>query len=76
VGQDEKYYWYEVIMVDPYHPQILADKQTNWVISNKHANRVFNGKTSAGRKSRGLYNKGKGAEKVRPSLKANKRKLR
>tara|TARA_B100000459_G_scaffold122323_1_gene74940 strand:- start:185 stop:400 length:216 start_codon:yes stop_codon:yes gene_type:complete len=30
-----------------------------------------NGKTSAGKRGRGLHNKGKGAEKLRPSLKAN-----
>jgi len=31
------------------------------------------GLTSAGRKSRGLRGKGKGFEKIRPSLRANKR---
>jgi len=33
---------------------------------------VLRGKTSAGQKGRGLMYKGKGAEKVRPSLRANK----
>lgn len=76
VGQDEKYYWYEVIMLDPYHPQIISDKDTSWVVSNKHTRRAMRGLTSAGKKSRGLRSKGLGAEKVRPGLRANGRKLR
>ncbi|MFH1636801.1 MAG: 50S ribosomal protein L15e [Candidatus Woesearchaeota archaeon] len=73
VGDDSKHYWYEVIMVDPYRPEIKADPRINWICKRNHTNRVFRGKTSAGRKSRGLRNKGKGAEKVRPSLRAKLR---
>lgn len=76
VGQDEKYYWYEIIMVDVYHPQIMLDKQINWIVSNKHNRRTFKATTSAAKKSRGLRNKGMGAEKVRPSLRANGGRLR
>jgi large subunit ribosomal protein L15e len=76
IGQDEKYYFHEVILVDPYHPQIQADKNINWIVSNKHTRRVFRGRTSAGRKSRGLHKKGFGTEKVRPSIRANGRRLR
>jgi large subunit ribosomal protein L15e len=76
IGQDERYYFNEVILVDPYHSQIQADKDINWVVSNKHTRRVYRGRTSAGRKSRGLHKKGKGTEKVRPSLRANNRRLR
>lgn len=76
VGQDEKYYWYEVIMVDVYHPQIMADKDLNWAVSNKHTRRVFRGLTSSGKKSRGLRNKGLGAEKVRSSIRSNGGRLR
>ena len=76
VGQDEKYYWYEVILVDVYHPQIMKDKNINWIVSNKHTKRVNRGLTSAGKKSRGLIKKGMGTEKVRPSLRANGRRLR
>ncbi|MCK4859636.1 MAG: 50S ribosomal protein L15e, partial [Candidatus Omnitrophica bacterium] len=43
----------------------------NWIFKNKHKGRVFRGLTSAARKSRGLRNKGKGAEKLRPSRTAN-----
>ena len=76
VGQDEKNYYYEVILVDIFHPQIAADSKINWIISNKHTRRVHRGLTSAGRKSRGLHNKGIGTEKVRPSIKSQGGKLR
>ena len=76
VGEDEKYIWYEVILVDPNHPRIMSDRKVNWIVSNKHTKRVFRGKTSAGKKSRGLRNKGFGAEKVRPGVRANNRRLR
>lgn len=76
VGQDEKYYWYEVIMVDPYHPQIMSDEKINWIVSNKHTRRAMRGKTSAARKSRGLQQKGFGSEKARPSIKSNGGRLR
>ena len=73
VGEDGKNKFFEVIMVDPHHPAIKADKQLGWVAEgNSHRGRAFRGKTSAGKRGRGLYNKGKGAEKLRPSLKANK----
>ena len=36
--------------------------------------RAFRGLTSAGRKMRGLLNKGRGAEKLRPSIRAHNRK--
>lgn len=73
LAKDGKYYWYEVILVDRTNPQILADKQINWISLQK--GRVHRGLTSAGRKMRNLDNKGKGAEKVRPSRRANKRRL-
>jgi large subunit ribosomal protein L15e len=71
VGQDGKQKFFEVILVDPNHPVIKADKQLSWVGNSRHRGRVHRGKTSAGKRGRGLYNKGKGAEKLRPSLKAN-----
>ena len=73
VGEDGKNKFYEVIMVDPHHPAIKADKQLGWISSgSSHSGRAFRGKTSAGKKGRGLFNKGKGAEKLRPSLKAHR----
>lgn len=76
VGEDGQYYYYEVILVDPHHPAIKSDKDLSWITEPQHRGRAFRGKTSAGRKGRGLRNKGKGAEKARPSLKANARKLK
>ncbi|MCA9459777.1 MAG: 50S ribosomal protein L15e [Nanoarchaeota archaeon] len=76
VGDDEKYSWHEVILVDIFHPQILTDKNVGWMFSSKHTNRASRGLTSSGKKARGLRNKGQGAEKVRPSLRANGRRLR
>lgn len=72
VAEDGKYVWYEVILVDKSHPVIKSRKNLSWISGEK--GRVYRGKTSAGRKSRGLRNKGKGAEKIRPSLRANKRR--
>jgi len=72
VGEDGIYIWHEVILVDKSHPQILADSRINWVFKSHHKGRVFRGLTSAAKKSRGLRsNKGKGAEKLRPSKTAN-----
>jgi large subunit ribosomal protein L15e len=70
VGQDGKHKYYEVIMLDPSHPSIKADKELGWIAGGHHRGRAYRGKTSAGKRGRGLHNKGKGAEKLRPSLKA------
>ena len=52
---------------------MTLDNLKNWISSgNSHKGRAERGKTSAGKRGRGLHNKGKGAEKLRPSLKANK----
>jgi large subunit ribosomal protein L15e len=68
VGDDHKWVWYEVILVDPNHPVIYNDPNINWICDPSHKGRVNRGLTSAGKRSRGLRNKGKGAEKVRPSI--------
>ena len=70
-AKDGSFYWYEIIMVDKEHPAIWSDKQLFWTADPQHRRRVFRGLTSAGRKSRGLMNKGRGAEKIRPSIRAN-----
>jgi len=56
IGKDGTYAFYEVIMVDPKHPQIIADKDINWICNER--GRVFHGRTSAARKSRGLRARG------------------
>ncbi|MEM3609031.1 MAG: 50S ribosomal protein L15e [Candidatus Bathyarchaeia archaeon] len=72
VGEDGRSKWFEVLMVDPNHPAIKADKDINWICQKQHRGRVFRGLTSAGKKVRSLRRKGKGAEKFRPSKKAAK----
>ena len=74
VAEDNNYYWYEIILVDPLHPVVLSDKVLNWIGERQHTRRVYRSKTSAARKSRGLLNKGRGAEKLRPSLAAHGRR--
>ncbi len=72
VAEDGKYKWYEIILVDREHPAIKKDKTLSWITKKK--GRSFRGLTSAARKSRGLRKKGKGAEKIRPSQRAHKRR--
>lgn len=72
VAEDGNHKWYEVIMVDTEAPEIQSDDEINWICNEE--NRVERGLTPAARKSRGLNNKGKGAEKLRPSGNANKHK--
>ena len=67
VAEDGRHKWYEMIMVDPHHPVIMADPKINWICSRAQKGRVHRGLTSSGKKSRGLMNKGQGAEKGRPS---------
>lgn len=52
VGEDGKYRYYEVILLDPSHPVIKKDKNINWICNQRR--RAFRGLTSAGKKSRGL----------------------
>ncbi|MEM4257601.1 MAG: 50S ribosomal protein L15e [Candidatus Thermoplasmatota archaeon] len=74
VGKDGSYHYYEVILVDPAHPSIINDPNINWISAIPNRRRVLRGKTSAGQKGRGLRHKGKGAEKIRPSIRAHHNK--
>ena len=69
---DGRNWYYEVILVDPYHPVIKSDTKINWICENPHKKRVTRGLTSAGKRARGLRKKGWGSERTRPSLGANK----
>ena len=71
VGSDGRHHWYETILLDPDHPAIRNDKNLGWISDPANRGRAFRGLTSAGRKHRGLMNRGKGAEHIRPSV--NKR---
>lgn len=63
VGKDGKHAWFEVIMIDRHHPNITRDLNLRMLAAQR--GRVYRGLTSAGRKARGLRNKGFGAEKAR-----------
>jgi large subunit ribosomal protein L15e len=76
VGKDGKHYWFEVILVDPNHSVIKKDKELNWIGEGANKKRVTRGLTCAGKRSRGLRKKGKGAEKARPSRRAKKGRLK
>ena len=54
VGEDGRYKWYEVILVDPHHPAVKSDPEINWICRPANRGRAFRGLTSAGKKMRGL----------------------
>jgi len=70
VTQDAVNKWYEVIMVDPMHKAIRNDPRMNWICNPAQKHRENRGITSAGKKARGMFRKGKSATKVRPSMRA------
>ncbi len=49
-GEDGKYFWYEVILVDRAHPSIRADPHINWICNKR--GRAERGLTSAAIKSK------------------------
>ena len=74
VGQDGISKWFEIILVDPIHPAIIADSRISWINKRKHKRRVFRGLTSSGKKARGLHKRGLAAIKARPSRRAHGRR--
>jgi large subunit ribosomal protein L15e len=73
VGEDGRHHYYEVILVDPHAPEIVSDKEVNWICERQHRGRAERGLTSQGKKGRGLRKKGFGAERARPSIRAKGR---
>jgi len=73
IGKDGMHYFYEVILVDRSAPTIKSDKQLGAFVKAPKK-RALRGITSAGRKARGLRNSPIKAPKVRPSLRANRRR--
>ena len=71
VNQDATYKYYEVILVDPNHGAIRRDPRINWIANPVHKHRELRGLTSAGKKSRGLRNKGHMAHGLRPSRRSS-----
>ncbi|MFB6106024.1 MAG: 50S ribosomal protein L15e [Halobacteriaceae archaeon] len=74
VGEDGSQKWFEVIFADPEHPAIQSDDDLGWIAGDSQENRALRGLTSAGRRGRGLQNRGTGTEHVRPSLRAGTRR--
>jgi len=74
VGKGKEHYYFEVILVDRDHPQIIHDERINWICDKR--GRASRGLTSAARRSRALHGKGIGYEKMRPSLRAHGRTAR
>jgi len=54
LAEDGKHKWYEIIMVDPVHIQIMTDKKINWICQRTHTRRVYRDLSSAGKRMRGL----------------------
>ena len=52
VGEDGKFRWFEVILLDKSHPSILADPRTAWVAHPAQRARVYRGLTSSGKRTR------------------------
>lgn len=51
VGEDGKYKWFEIILVDRESPEIKKDKNLKWITKSRHKKRVLRGLTSSGKKS-------------------------
>jgi len=73
IGKDGMNYFYEVILVDGAKGEIKSDKQLGAFV-RAPKKRALRGITSSGRKARGLRNSVVKAPKVRPSLRANRRR--
>ena len=52
VGEDGKYKWFEVVMVDVNNPVIRKDKNLKWITEKQHRGRVFRGLTPSGKRAR------------------------
>jgi len=52
VGEDGRYKWFEIILVDPMVSEIRKDKNLKWIASGKNRRRVFRGLTPSGKKGR------------------------
>lgn len=73
IGKDGVNYFYEVLLIDGSKSEIKNDKELGkFVLAS--GKRAFRGLTSSGRKARGLRNSSIKSPKVRPSLRANRRR--
>lgn len=81
VNEDSTYKYFEVILVDPFHPAIRNDPRIQWICNPVHKHRELRGLTSAGRKARGigkghLFNKVKGGSRYASWKRRNTLSLR
>ncbi len=76
LGEDGKQKFFEVILVDPSHPEIQSDPKIAWIGAPAQTRRAYRGLTSAARTGRGLRGSGKGFERYRPSRARNRRPTR
>ncbi len=72
LAKDGKYYFFDVILVDPTRPEILSDKNYSWIAEKTNRNRAYRGLTGAAKKSRGLRSKSP-TNKNRPSQRSGDR---
>lgn len=73
IGKDGQHFFYEVILIDRERPEIKTDKQLG-PVAKAPKKRALRGITSTAKKARGLRNSPQKAPKVRPSLRANRRR--
>jgi large subunit ribosomal protein L15e len=73
IGKDGLHYFYEVILIDRASSEIKNDKQLG-PVARAPKKRSLRAITSTSRKARGLRNSPVKAPKVRPSLRANRRR--
>ncbi len=66
VGEDGDYKFFEVVLLDAAHPGIMGDPNYSGIVAQR--GRAARGLTSAGRKHRGMANKGFGTSWNRPSV--------
>jgi large subunit ribosomal protein L15e len=66
LAEDGQHKWFEVLLADGSRPEVSGDSERKWMAGQR--GRAFRGMTPAGRKARGLTRRGKGAEKIRPSV--------
>lgn len=71
IGEDGKYKFFEVILVDRAHPAIVNDPV--YANLSQMKGRSFRGLTSVGLKHRGIRWKGRGTENNRPSIRSTHR---
>ncbi|MGC9079578.1 MAG: 50S ribosomal protein L15e [Nanopusillaceae archaeon] len=54
VGEDGRYKWYEVILVDPLNPNVASREEYSWLLLSKNRKRALRGLTPGFRDSRQL----------------------